>query len=147
MEDLETSYEAKRARYNSLITANDPTKLTEIQKLNGELAALLHSMAEILATTKSNAANITAYRDSLLQQLVSIQNDASIMREQRDQYATLRMLQTQDDAVFQSTFFWYALALGFVAIFFFVMLMRSGAYSVPTMPTAMSSPNTMADLT
>ena len=147
MEDLETSYEAKLATYNSLKGANDPAKLPQIQKLNGELAALLHSMAEILAKTKSNAANITAYRDSLLQQLVSIQNDASIMREQRDQYNTLRMLQTQDDAVFRSTFFWYALALGFAALFFFVMLMRSGAYKVPTMPTAMSSPNTMAAFT
>jgi len=147
MEDLQTSYEAKLATYNSLISANDPTKIVQIQQLNGELAALLHSMVEILTTTKSNAANITVYRDALLQQLVSIQNDASVMREQRDQYNTLRMLQTQDDAVFRSTFFWYALALGFVALLFFIMLMRNGGYKVPTMPTAISSPNTMADFT
>ena len=147
MEDLQTSYETKRATYDALIAANDPTKFAEIQRLNRELAALLTRMAEILASTKDKAKDITVYRDALLQQLVGIQNDASIMKEQRDQYATLHMLQTHDDAVFRSSFFWYALALGIAALMFFILLLRSGGYKVPTMPAAMSSPNTMPALT
>ena len=97
MEELQTSYEAKRATYDALVAANDPTKLAEIQRLNGELAALLTRMAEILASTKDSARDITVYRDALLQQLVGIQNDASIMKEQRDQYTTLHMLQIKRD--------------------------------------------------
>jgi hypothetical protein len=147
MEDLQTSYEAKRATYDALIAANDPTKFTEIQRLNRELAALLTRMAEILASTKDSARDITVYRDALLQQLVGIQNDASIMKEQRDQYTTLHMLQTHDDAVFRSSFFWYALALGIAALMFFILLLRSGGYKLPTMPAAMSNPNTMPALT
>lgn len=147
MEDLQTSYEAKRATYDALVASNDPTKLPRIQQLNGELAALLSRMAGILASTKDSARDITVYRDALLQQLVGIQNDASIIREQRDQYATLHMLQTQDQAVFKSTFFWYALALGIAALLFFILLLRSGGYKVPTMPAAMSNPNTMPALT
>jgi len=147
MEDLQTSYEAKRATYDALIAANDPTKFPEIQRLNRELAALLTRMAEILASTKDKARDITVYRDALLQQLVGIQNDASIMKEQRDQYTTLHMLQTHDDAVFRSSFFWYALALGIAALMFFILLLRSGGYKVPTMPAAMSNPNTMPALT
>jgi hypothetical protein len=147
MEDLQTSYEAKRATYDALIAANDPTKFTEIQRLNRELAALLTRMAEILASTKDSARDITVYRDALLQQLVGIQNDASIMKEQRDQYTTLHMLQTHDDAVFRSSFFWYAVALGIAALMFFILLLRSGGYKVPTMPAAMSNPNTMPALT
>jgi hypothetical protein len=130
-----------------LVAANDPTKLAEIQRLNGELAALLTRMAEILASTKDSARDITVYRDALLQQLVGIQNDASIMKEQRDQYTTLHMLQTHDDAVFRSSFFWYALALGIAALMFFILLLRSGGYKLPTMPAAMSNPNTMPALT
>ena len=147
MEDLQTSYEAKRATYDALVAANDPTKLPEIQRLNGELAALLSRMAGILAATKDKARDITVYRDALLQQLVGIQNDASILKEQRDQYATLHMLQTHDQAVFKSTFFWYAVALGIAALMFFILLLRSGAYKLPTMPAAMSNPNTMPALT
>ena len=147
MEDLQTSYETKRATYDALIAANDPTKFAEIQRLNRELAALLSRMAGILASTKDKAKDITVYRDALLQQLVGIQNDASILKEQRDQYTTLNMLQTQDQAVFKSTFFWYAIALGIAALMFFILLLRSGGYKVPTMPAAMSSPNTMPALT
>ena len=104
-------------------------------------------MAGILAATKDKARDITVYRDALLQQLVGIQNDASILKEQRDQYTTLNMLQTQDQAVFKSTFFWYAIALGIAALMFFILLLRSGGYKVPTMPAAMSNPNTMPALT
>jgi hypothetical protein len=147
MEELQTSYEAKRATYDALVAANDPTKLPEIQRLNGELAELLTRMAEILASTKDSARDITVYRDALLQQLVGIQNDASILKEQRDQYTTLHMLQTHDDAVFRSSFFWYALALGIAALMFFILLLRSGGYKLPTMPAAMSNPNTMPALT
>lgn len=147
MEELETSYEAKRDKYKALIASNDPTKVSEIQTLNGELADILHRMAEKLTAVKSSAAGLTMYRDDILQQLVEIQNDSSILREQRDQYETLRMLQTQDQTVFRSTFFWYALALGFVAVAFLVALMWKGGYSAPTIPTTISNPNTMADLT
>lgn len=147
MEELQTSYEEKRTRYDALVAANDPSKLTQIQQLNGELASLLHRMAEKLAATKSNAQDITVYRDALLQQLVGIQNDASIMREQRDQYATLQMLQTQDMATFKTTFFWYAIALGIAALLFFIALMRNMGYKLPTTPAATSNPNTIPALT
>lgn len=147
MEELETSYEAKRDKYKALIASNDPTKVSEIQALNGELASILHRMAEKLAAAKSNAAGLTMYRDDVLQQLVEIQNDSSILREQRDQYETLRMLRTQDQTVFRSTFFWYALALGFVAVAFLFTLMWKGGYKTPTIPTTISNPNTMADFT
>ena len=143
MDALETAYEAKRDQYNSLIAANSPSDLTEIQKLNEEMAGLIHGMLEQLALVKSNAASMTKYRDELLIALVGIQNDASIMREQRDQYATLRMLQTQDQAVFNTSFFWYAISLGIVALLFVIVLMWKGGYKAPTMPTTMSSPNTM----
>ena len=147
MDTLQTSYEAKLAQYNALIAENNPAKLSQIQSLNGELAALLHSMLEKLNTVKSNASNLTTYRDQLMQQLVGIQNDASIMRKQRDQYRTLHMLQTQDQAAFNSSFFWYALSLGLVALLFFFVLLWKGGYKTPTMPTMTSSPNTMADFT
>jgi len=147
MNALQTSYEAKLAQYNTLIATNDPTKLSQIQSLNAELAALLHSMLEKLNTVKSNAANLTAYHDELINELVGIQNDASILREQRDQYATLHMLQTQDQAAFKSSFFWYAISLGLVAILFFFVLVWKGGYTAPMMPAITSSPNTMADFT
>jgi len=143
MDALETSYEAKRDQYNSLIAANNPSDLTEIQKLNEEMAGLIHGMLEQLALVKSNAASMSTYRDELLIDLVGIQNDASIMREQRDQYATLRMLQTQDQAVFNTSFFWYAISLGIVALLFVIVLLWKGGYKAPTIPTTMSSPNTM----
>lgn len=147
MEELETAYEAKRAKYRALIALNDPTKVSEIQSLNTELADILHKMSEKLTAVKSNAAGLTMYRDDLLQQLVGMQNDASILREQRDQYETLRMLQTQDQTVFRSTFFWYALALGFVAVAFLFVLLWKGGYKAPMIPTTISNPNTMADFT
>jgi hypothetical protein len=147
MDDLETSYEAKREQYNALIAENDPSTLSAIQTLNGEMAAIIHSMLEQLAMVKSNAASMTKYRDELLIELVGIQNDASIMREQRDQYVTLRMLRSQDQAVFNSSFFWYALSLGIVALLFVIVLMWKGGYKAPTMPTMMSSPNTIDALT
>jgi len=147
MDALETSYEEKRDQYNSLIAANNPSDLSAIQKLNEEMAVLLHSMLEQLALVKSNAASMTTYRDELLIALVGIQNDASIMRKQRDQYITLRMLQSRDQAVFNSSFFWYALALGITALLFVLVLMWKGGYKAPTIPTTMSSPNTIDALT
>lgn len=158
MDALETSYETKLAAYNALVAANDPTKLTEIQSLNGELGALLHTMLEKLATARSSAGNLETYRDALVQKLVKIQNDASIMLQQRDQYNTLHMLQTQEEIKFNTTFFWYAIALGIAAFLFVFMLMWKGgivaaAPSVPetydalTMPTTTTSPTTMAALT
>ena len=161
MDALETSYETKLAAYNALVAANDPTKLTEIQSLNGELGALLHTMLEKLAAARSSAGNLETYRDALVQKLVKIQNDASIMLQQRDQYNTLHMLQTQEEIKFNTTFFWYAIALGIAAFLFVFMLMWKGGivaaapampampetYDALTMPTTTTSPTTMAALT
>lgn len=147
MQTLETSYETKLATYNALIAENNPQKLTEIQKLNGELAELLHSMLEEVAKVKTNADKLTAYKDELMQQLVSIQSDASIMREQKDQYIALQMLQSGQQATFDESFRWYAIALGIASFLFLIVLMWNGGHMMPTMPMATSSPTTMADFT
>jgi hypothetical protein len=143
MDELERSYEAKLTEYNALVAGHDPTKVSKIQSLNGELASLLHTMIGRLTEVKSNAANITAYRDILVNQLVGIQNDASIMQIQRDQYITLEMLQTTDQVKFNTSFFWYAIALCIAVVLFLIVLMWKGGQKTPTMPTMMSSPNTM----
>ena len=145
MDELETSYDALKKQKDDLIAAHGDT--AQIQSLNDQMATLLQSMLEKLSAVKSSSASITEYRDELLIQLVGIQNDANILREQRDQYATLRMLQTQDQAAFKSSFFWYALALGFAALAFLIMLLWTGRHKEPTMPATMSKPNTMADFT
>jgi hypothetical protein len=147
MQTLQTSYEAKLAAYNALVAANNPAKLAEIQTLNGELAALLHSMLEEVAKVKTKAEKLTTYKDELLRQLVSVQTDASIMREQKDQYAALQMLQSGQRANFDASFHWYALALGIAALLFLIVLMWKGGYAMPTMPTTISNPITMADFT
>jgi hypothetical protein len=147
METLKSTYEAKRAEYDALIAANNPAKMADIQRLNGELSALLQSMLEKLAEVRNNARNLLPYRDALLQKLVGIQNDASLMREQRDQYETLKMLQGHQEAAFNSSFFWYSLALGFVAVFFVIILMWKGGQRAPMIPTAINSPTTTAPFT
>lgn len=147
MNALQTSYEAKLAQYNALVAEGNPAKLATIQKINGELAAMLHSMLEALASAKKGASKLTMYRDTLMTQLVGIQNDATIMRQQRDQYATLEMLQKHDQLKFNTTFFWYAISLGIAALLFVCILMWKGGYKAPTIPTITSSPNTMDALT
>ena len=118
-------------------------------------------MLEKLAAARSSAGNLETYRDALVQKLVKIQNDASIMLQQRDQYNTLHMLQTQEEIKFNTTFFWYAIALGIAAFLFVFMLMWTGGivaaapampampetYDALTMPTTTTSPTTMAALT
>ena len=146
MDALESSYDAKLATYNALVAGGDPAKLPEIQTLNGELAGLLHSMLEELSKIKSKGANLLNYRDQLLIQLVGFQNDATIMRQQRDQYATLRMLQTTDQTAFNTSFFWYSIALG-IAVLMFVSVLIFRGHSTPAMPTMTSNPTTMADFT
>lgn len=147
MDSLEALYESKLATYNALVASGDPGNLGDIQTLNGELADLLHSMLGEVAKVKSGGANLKNYRDQLLIQLVGFQNDASIMRQQRDQYATLRMLQTTDQTAFNTSFFWYSIALGIAVLMFVgVLIFRSG-HSTPAMPTMTSNPTTMADLT
>lgn len=145
MDELQTSYDALKKQKDDLVAAHGDT--TQIQSLNDRMSDLLHSMLEQLSAVKSNASSITTYRDELLLELVGIQNDASILREQRDQYETLRMLHGQDPVALRSSFFWYSIALGFATVLFFFVLMWKGGYAAPTMPAMMSSPNTMADFT
>lgn len=147
MQSLQRSYEAKLATYNALVSENKPSKLAEIQTLNGELAALLHSMLEEVAKVKTKAENLRGYKDELLQQLVSVQTDASIMREQKDQYIALEMLRSNQQVNFDASFHWYSIALGIVVVLFLIVLMWKGGHAIPTMPTTMSSPMTMADFT
>jgi hypothetical protein len=135
------SFQTNLARYKSLIDANDPTKLAEIQTLNGTLATQLHTMLERAAS------DLRSSHSSLVQALVLIQNDASIMNQQRDQYKTLQMLRNNEHATFHSGFFWYAIALGIATLLFVLVLMWKGGYKAPMMPTIMTSPSTMPPLT
>jgi hypothetical protein len=138
---MSPAFERKLAEYKSLIDENNPTKLTQIQNLNRLLADEIHVMLE------RSGNDIQENHEALVQSLVGLQNDASIMRQQRDQYRTLQMLRNNEHATFSAGFFWYSLSLGIAAILFVVILMWKGGYRAPMMPTMTSSPTTMPALT
>jgi hypothetical protein len=147
MNALERDYVTKRAEYDSLIALNDPSKLPDIQTLNTELSKILHSMLEEVSKVKGSAEKLRPYRDELIQKLVKIQNESSIMLKQRDQYETLRALQTHEKTKFDSTLFWYMISLGIVTLIFIIVLIWKGGYKLPTMPTTTSSATTMPAFT
>jgi hypothetical protein len=147
MNALERDYVTKRAEYDSLIDLNDPSKLPDIQALNTELSKILHSMLEEVSKVKGSAEKLRPYRDELIQKLVKIQNESSIMLKQRDQYETLRALQTHEKTKFDSTLFWYMISLGIVTLIFIIVLIWKGGYKLPTIPTTTSSATTMPALT
>jgi len=147
MNTLERDYVTKRAEYDRLIALNDPSKLPDIQALNTELSKILHSMLEEVAKVKGSANKLTPYRDELMQKLVKIQNESSIMLKQRDQYETLRALQAHEKTNFDATLFWYMFSLGIVTLLFIIVLIWKGGYKLPTIPTTTSSATTMPALT
>ena len=147
MDALERDYVTKRAEYDRLIALNDTSKLPDIQALNTELSAILHKMLEEVTKVKGSADKLIPYRDELLQKLVTIQNESSIMLKQRDQYETLRALQTHEKTKFDSTLFWYMISLGIVTLIFIIVLIWKGGYKLPTMPTTTSSATTIPALT
>ena len=147
MDALERDYVTKRAEYDRLIALNDPNKLPDIQSLNTELSKILHSMLEEVSKVKGSANKLTAYRDELMQNLVKIQNESSIMLKQRDQYETLRALQAHEKTKFDSTLFWYMISLGIVTLIFIIVLIWKGGYKLPTMPTTTNSATTIPAFT
>lgn len=143
MQALERQYEAKKRDYDTLVAANNPTaNSARITTLNGEMAALLQEMLSQVTTMRGNAARLESYRDELIRKLVGVQNERTLLQEQKDQYATLHKLQTYEQTVFNSTLFWYAAALGIVFVIFFFILVQKGQ-SAPTMPTTTTSATTM----
>jgi hypothetical protein len=143
MQALESQYEAKKRDYDTLVAANNPTaNSARITTLNGEMAALLQEMLSQVTTMRGNAARLESYRDELIRKLVGVQNERTLLQEQKDQYATLHKLQTYEQTVFNSTLFWYAAALGIVFVIFFFILVQKGQ-SAPTIPTTTTSATTM----
>lgn len=142
MQALEREYEEKKRVYDTLVAANNPTNSARITTLNGEMAALLQEMLSQVATMRGNAARLESYRDELIRKLVGVQNERTILQQQKDQYAALHKLQTHEQAIFNSTLFWYAAALGIVFVIFFFILVRKGQ-SAPTIPTMTTSATTM----
>ena len=143
MDTLESTYEAKKQQYDILKNGPDATTNTDqIQALNTELAALLQDMLSQVATMKGNASKLESYRDELIKKLVRVQNDYTIIQSQKDEYATLQKIQSHEQTAFNSTFFWYGIALAIVFFIFFFTLVRQGQ-SAPTMPTMTTSATTM----
>ena len=138
---MSNTFQSNLASYKSLIDENDPSKLTQIQNLNSILTSQINSMLE------QSAGDMRASHSALIQKLVGLQNDASIMKQQRDQYKTLQMLQNNEHATFSAGFFWYSLSLGIAAILFVLVLMWKGGYSAPMIPPMTSSPITMPAFT
>jgi hypothetical protein len=142
MDALDSQYTEIRARYDSMVALNDPSKVTELQALNQQMADILHQMLDEVAKVKGNAANLKPYQDELMQKLVRVQNDTSIILKQKDQYDTLKAIQSHEQIKFSSSFFWYAISLCIATVFFIGVLMWKGGYHTPAMPTMMSSPTT-----
>jgi hypothetical protein len=147
MDALERDYRTKRAEYDRLITLNDASKLTEIQRLNIQLSEILHKMLEEVAKVRGDASKLNPYRDELMRKLVKIQNDSSILLKQKDQYETLRSLRMYEQTKFDKRLFWYLLLLAIVTLIFIIVLIWKGGYKLPTMPTTTSSATTMPALT
>jgi TolA-binding protein len=143
MDTLESTYEAKKQQYDTLRNGPDATTNADrIQALNTELAALLQDMLSQVATMRGNASKLESYRDELIKKLVRVQNDYTIIQSQKDEYATLQKIQSHEQTTFNSTFFWYGIALAIVFLIFFFTLVRKGQ-SAPTMPTMTTSATTM----
>ena len=147
MDALEREYKTFRVEYDKLIALNDTTKLPLIQQFNSRLSYILHIMLEEVSKVRGDASKLNPYRDELMQKLIKIQNDSSIIMKQRDQYETLRALQAHEQIKFDDTLFWYLISLGIITIIFIIVLLWKGGYKLPTMPTTTSSATIMPALT
>lgn len=141
MQELEREYEEKKRQYDILVAEDTPDSAS-ITALNTELAGLLQEMLAQVATMRGSASKLESYRDQLIRKLVGVQNERTILQQQKDQYAALHKLQTHEQTVFNSTFFWYGIVLAMVFVVFFFILLRKGQ-SAPTMPTMTTSATTM----
>jgi hypothetical protein len=147
MNALEKDYVTKRAEYDRLIGLNNPANLPQIQSLNSQLSVILHSMLEEVTKIRGSANNLQTYRDDLMQKLLKIQNESSILLKQKDQYETLRALQAHEKTKFDATLFWYLLSLAIFTVIFIIVLVWKGGYKLPTMPTTTSSATTIPAFT
>lgn len=141
MQELEREYEEKKRQYDILVAEDSPDSAS-ITALNTELAGLLQEMLAQVATMRGSASKLESYRDQLIRKLVGVQNERTILQQQKDQYAALHKLRTHEQTVFNSTFFWYGIVLAMVFVVFFFILVRKGQ-SAPTMPTMTTSATTM----
>lgn len=147
MNTLERDYITIRAEYDKLIALNKPENLPQIQHLNYRLAMVLHTMLEEVTKVKGEANKLNPYRDELMKKLIKIQNESSILLKQKDQYETLRALQTHEKTKFDAALFWYMILLFIFTLTFICVLLWKGGYKLPTMPTTTSSATTMPALT
>lgn len=142
MDALERSYQTKKAAYENMIKSSHPD-VAKLKQMNDELSSLLNSMMLELAKVKEDAGHIEQYRQELVAKLVAIQKDYTALAEmqsaERDNIETLRALRTHEETKFNGTLIWYSIALGFVSIFFFLVLMWKGGYKAPAIPTPMIS--------
>jgi hypothetical protein len=145
MDALERSYEEKKREYDALIAEESPDS-EGIAALNTELAGLLQEMLTQVATMRGNASRLESYKNELIRKLVTVQNERTILQQQKDEYAALNKLQTHEQTAFNSTFFWYGIVLAIVFVVFFFILVRQGQ-SAPTMPTMTTSATTMPAFT
>lgn len=144
MDALERTYNAKKQQYDVLVAANNPSTIGQIRALNAELSTLLHDMLSQVSTMKGNAGKLEAYRDELMKKLVGVQNEHTLLQTQKDEYTAMQKLQAHEQTAFNSTFFWYGIALAIVFVIFFFVLVSMGQ-SAPTMPTMTTSATTMPD--
>jgi hypothetical protein len=147
MDALERDYRNTKSHYDSLISRNNPSLIFQIHHVNYQLALLLHRMLEEVTRVRGDANKLKPYRDELMRKLIKIQNEASILQKQKDQYETLRALKAHEQMKFDKTLFWYLFSLAILTIIFIIVLLWKGGYKLPTMPTTTSSATTMPALT
>jgi hypothetical protein len=147
MDALERDYINTKRHYDTLIAMNRPYLGFYIQQVNQQLAMILHRMLEEVSKVKGDANKLKPYRDELIKKLIKIQNDASILQKQKDQYETLKALQSHEKTKFNAALFWYMILLFIVTMIFIGVLLWKGGYKLPTMPTTTSSATTMPALT
>lgn len=147
MDALERDYRNTKRYYDSLIAMNRPYLVFQIQHVNYQLSFILHRMLEEVSKVKGDASKLKPYRDELIQKLIKIQNDSSILQKQKDQYETLKALQTHEKTKFNAALFWYMILLFILTMTFIGVLLWKGGYKLPTMPTTTSSATTMPAFT
>jgi hypothetical protein len=142
MNDLERSYTAKRAEYETLIATSNPS-VEAVKKLNQDLAEILNKMLVELAKVKEDAGHIGAHRDNLVKKLVAVQKDYNELLGEKDQLATLKTMRQGQDIKFNGAFYMYVVGLAVVSLLFFLVLMWKGGYKAPTIPMTTINPTTM----
>lgn len=146
MDTLERKYVAMKQQYDVLVAANNPSTFGQIRALNVQMASVLQEMLAQVSTMRGNAAKLNVYRDQLVKKLVGVQNEHTLLQTQKDEYTAMQKLQSHEQTMFNSTFFWYGIALAIVFVIFFFVLITKGQ-SAPTMPTMTTSATTIPAFT